>query len=181
MSDNPQPPETVLVGRIGKPHGIRGEVAVEVLSDVRARFAVGRELILRISEGEPRRLEIASSRRKGDLRIVRFAGFESRDEVERLRGAVLEIEPADVPRAPDGAYYHYELIGCSVHDGSAGHLGEVAAVIEDGGGWLLEIEQGSASLLMPFVAAYLQRVAIADRRIDVDLPAELIELCTSTS
>ncbi len=54
-------------------------------------------------------------------------------------------------------------------------------VIADGGGWLLEVEQSGSRLLVPFVDAYLVRVDVAARRIEVDLPNGLVELCTSTS
>lgn len=181
MKDERRHSETVVVGRVRKPHGVRGEVAVEVLSDVADRFAVGRELILRAVGAAAHPVRIESSRGQGEVLIVRFAGLESRDEAEPLRDALLEIEREAVPSAPEGSFYEYELTGCRLVDAAQGDLGTVLDVIADGGGWLLEVERGAARLLVPFVDAYLRRVDIAERRIEVDLPPELIALCTSTS
>ena len=167
MSDRERLPETVVVGRVRKPHGVRGEVTAEVLTDVERRFDVGQSLIVRQQGGEVRTVGIASSRRHGDVRILRFDGDESRDDVESLRRATLEVERAEVPAAPEGAFYYFELTGCEVYDRTVGELGRVADVVEDGGGWLLEVDQGE--------------VDVDGGQIDVALPEGLIELCTSTS
>jgi 16S rRNA processing protein RimM len=181
MNDRQHLPETVVVGRVRKPHGVRGELTAEVLSDVERRFDVGESLIVRLADGSSHIVEVASSRAHGDLRILRFEGDETRDDVETLRGAHLEVARASVPEAPEGAFYYYELTGCEVRDRTAGVLGRVGDVLEDGGGWLLEVERGADRLLIPFVEAYLVEVDIAGRRIQVELPPGLIELCTSTS
>jgi len=181
MSDKGDLPSTVVVGRIRKPHGVRGEVSVEVLSDVEGRLAVGQRLVVRPRGGDVKSVEVISARSHGDLRILRFDASASRDDVEPLRGAMLEADRATVPEAPDGTFYYYELAGCAVVDATAGDLGQVIDVVEDGGGWLLEIEGRAGRLLVPFVDAYLAAVNIEHRRIEVDLPEGLIKLCTSTS
>jgi 16S rRNA processing protein RimM len=193
-SDLPATAETIAVGRILRPHGLRGEVAVEVLTDAPRRLDPGSSLFL-VREGEApvplvvvgRRAPATPGRGKGtpgrtrrDLALLRFVGVDDRDAAEELRGAWLEIERWRVPPAPPGTYYRYELLGCRCV--SAGEeLGEVVEVVEDGGGLLLVVSDGRREVPVPFVARFLRAVDVERRRIDVDLPPGLIETCASRS
>ena len=96
-----------------------------------------------------------------------------------MRGALLEIARTEVPSAPEGSYYFFELVGCVCEDIREGELGTVERVLEDGGGLVLEINKGSETLLIPFVRAYLTEMDRVGRRIEVDLPEGLVEICTS--
>ena len=176
-----QLPERVLVGRVRKPHGVRGEVSVEPLSDVAERFAPGSELSALLPDGSRLALAVATARPHGDVRLVRFEGYEGRDAAEELRGAALEVDRALVPPRPDGSFYYWELVGCRCVDRRAGELGEVVTLVEDGGGVLLEIHGPAGRVLIPFVRAYLVRVDVESGVIETDLPPGLVETCTSTS
>lgn len=172
-------PDSVVVGKIRRPHGLRGEVVVEILSDVGSRFKPGAEVEIVRGSMPRRRARIAATRRGKGEAIVRFEGFESRDEATELRGAVLEVSRAEVPAAPAGSYYFFELVGCVCEDARSGELGTVERILEDGGGLVLEIKKGTETLLVPFVKAYLKEMDPIGRRIEVDLPEGLIEICTS--
>lgn len=174
-------PEFITVGRVRKPHGVRGEVSVGVLSDVRDRFTVGSVVDIVLSSGQRRTARISSVRGGKEEAIVRFSGLETRDQAEVLRQAVLEVARAQVPAAPPGSFYYFELVGCQCSDARAGELGRVTRVLEDGGGLLLEIKGDSRTLLVPFVEAYIRQVDIGKQSIEVDLPEGLIETCTSES
>ncbi len=178
-------PDTVIVGRVRKPHGVRGEVRIEVLSDNADRFVAGVELQLvpsELSRGlTPRTVTIERSRPdKGDL-LVHFEGIEDRDAVEGWRGALLEVDRASVPAAEDGTYYYFELVGCRCHDRQAGDLGEIVDVLEDGGGLLLLTRHGDRELPIPFVNRFIEHIDIQAGRIELNLPPGLVELCTSKS
>lgn len=177
----PRGDERVLVGEIHRAHGLRGEVKVEVHSDIAERFDRGQELLLVEGRRPPRRLRVRSSRpAKGGL-LVGFEGISDRDQAEALRGARLEVEATDVPEPPDGFYYYFQLQGCRCVDAELGELGEVVDVVEDGGGVLLEVAQLDEKLLLPFVDAFLVQVDIEGRRIDWKLPPGLVETCASKS
>lgn len=181
-TDAPEPPDRVLVGMVRRPHGVRGLVVIEVLSDNPRRFAVGSELAATSPDGRSRRLTIESaSPFAGGLRVA-FAGCASRDEADALRGAKLEVARAAVPPPPAGAHYLFDLVGCRAFDRAAGELGRVVDAIEDGGGWLLVVARPQGGrLLLPYVEKFVARVDPAGGRIDWELPEGLIETCASGS
>ena len=125
--------------------------------------------------------------------LLTLDGVNDRDAAEALRGARLEVDRGDVPDAPDGFYYHFQLVGCECHDEHEGHLGTVCDVVDDGGGSLLivemartalaktEVAKGGRRVPIPFVNAFLRNVDVESRRIDLTLPEGLIETCTSRS
>ena len=164
-----------VVGRIGKPHGIKGEVTVEPRTDDPERRFVPDAVLL--VAGQERTLRVAeASFHAGRLR-VHFAGSDSRDDAESLRGLVLEIErdPDEVPDGPD-EFYDSALIGCQalLPDGSC--AGEVVEVIHLPAQDLLQIRDGTGrTCLVPFVAQIVPGVDLAARRIYLDPPAGLIE------
>jgi 16S rRNA processing protein RimM len=171
----------VVVGYIRRSHGVRGEVSVEVVSDVPERFARGATLSLLSRQGERRQMEIASVRNHSGHRLVKFVGVEDRDDALLLRGASLEIESDLVPEPPAGSYYYYQLVGCRCVDREQGMLGEVAEVLEDGGGLLLSVTAEQGSLLIPFVEEYIRKIDVEKQQIELELPSGLLELCVSPS
>jgi 16S rRNA processing protein RimM len=160
-----------------RPHGVRGEVVIESWSEHEERFAPGAAFLR--DGGGP--LELAAARRHQGRLLARFEGIDDRDRAESLRGVVLLVRRGEVPPAPRGSYYHFELVGCCVVDRRLGELGMVEEVVEDGGGALLRVRAMGSDLLVPFVGAFLVEVDIASRRIEVDLPEGLVEACASTS
>ncbi len=181
-SDDGNPIDRVLVGLITRPHGIRGEVKVEVWSDVPKRFDPGRELLLAAEGRSARRVRIANSRPTRGGAVVRFEGCQTREQAELLRGGRLQIPRSEVPPAPAGLYYHFDLVGCRCIDADRGDLGEVTAVVEDGGGVLLEVAtEAGRTLPVPFVEAFLESVDVAGKEIRLHLPPGLVETCASRS
>ena len=177
----PQLPGRIRVGRVTRPHGVRGEVAVEPLSDVAARFAAGSELEA-VTEAGLRPLRVARSRAGGRAYVVAFEGVDDRDAAEALRGAALEVARSRVPPAAAGEYYYYELVGCLCVDAREGELGRVVDVEEGAAGIFLVAEHpGGRRVPLPFVAAFVAGVDLDERRIDWQLPEGLIEACASRS
>jgi 16S rRNA processing protein RimM len=115
--------EQVVIGRILKAHGIRGEVVVDVLSEVPGRFDAGATVLL---DGRPTR--IASSRPHQGRLLVRLEGVEDRNAAELLRGRTLEGEPGDL--SASDSYFVHELVGMAVVTVDGDHLGDVSGHIE---------------------------------------------------
>lgn len=113
----------VVVGRVVKPHGIRGEVSVVALSDVPGRFAVGVEV-----EVAGRALTIAGSRPHQGRVLLRFDGIADRTAAEELRGHDVRTAPVDL--SAHDAWYVHELVGLTVLDDHGVAVGTVAALVE---------------------------------------------------
>lgn len=183
----------LIVGRIGKPHGIRGEVTVEVRTDEpEARFAPGSVLSTEpgaapphqpVQElGElfrvPERLTVESARWHQGRMLVAFAGVVGRDVAEALRGTLLSVDIADVPAPEDPDEFHdHQLVGLAVVTVSGERLGEVARVDHAPASDLLVLRRpGGRTALIPFVKAIVPEVDLAGGRVVVDLPAGLLDL-----
>lgn len=153
-------PPRLQVGRVGRAHGIRGEVAVTLTTDRLERVAVGAVLWA----GE-RRLEILASRPHQGRHLVHFEGVADRTAAEALQGAVLSAEPLEDP----AALWVHDLVGAEVVDASDGtRLGVVAAVEANPASDLLVLDGGG---LVPLT--FLVRTEPG--RVVVDPPAGLLD------
>jgi 16S rRNA processing protein RimM len=147
----------VVVGVIGRPHGVRGEVAVEPRTDEPdRRFAPGQQLR---SEGSPRTLTVASMRWHSGRMLVSFSGVEDRTEAEAVRGVrlVADVDPDEPPEGP-GEYYDRQLVGLAVRTTDGAHVGKVVAVLHLPAQDLLEVTTADGSRLVPFVADLVPEV-----------------------
>lgn len=179
----PRDSTRILVGRVQRPHGVRGRVLLEAMSDVPERFAPGSVLdVVREGARPARRLTISTVAPHGKSLLVAFSECETRDAAEELRGAELFVDREASPPPPAGSVYYYDLIGRDCEDLAAGPLGRVVEVLEDGGGLLLRIDDADGrTLLVPFVADWLRSPLEEGGALLFDLPPGLIETCASTS
>ena len=166
----------VVVGRIGKPHGIRGEVTVELRSDEPGRrYADGARLRVESPLGSafgPVALTVRSTRWHQSTLLVAFEELNDRNEAEAARGVVLHatVDADEIPADPD-EFYDHQLVGLAAYDVGGAHLGEVTGLVHGGAQDLLAVTalDGRATLV-PFVGALVPevdveagRVVIADR------------------
>ena len=167
----PTNPGTLRVGRIGKPHGLRGEVTVTPSTDdPDTRFAVGSVLLADPPALGP--LTVTGSRRSGGMLVVAFAGTTDRAGAEALRGTVLEVEADALPETGDeDDFYDYQLIGLSVRLPDGTVVGEVAGVMHPPAAPVLEVRRiGGSEELVPFVRAVVPEVDLAGGFLTVDPP-----------
>jgi 16S rRNA processing protein RimM len=147
----------VVVGVIGRPHGVRGEVAVEPRTDEPdRRFAAGQRLR---SEGSPRTFTVASTRWHSGRLLVCFAGLDDRTAAESVRGVrlVVDVDPDERPEEP-GEYYDRQLVGLAVRTAEGVPVGEVLAVLHLPAQDVLEIRTADGPRLVPFVADLVPEV-----------------------
>ncbi len=163
----------VVVGRIGRAHGIRGDVSIEVRTDEpESRFVVGGELITDSGRG----LRIQDVKWHSGRLLLAFEGVEDRTEVEKLRGMLLQVErdEAETPEDPE-EFYDSALIDCRVVDRDGVDLGTVREVAHLPAHDLLVIDREGSEVLVPFVRGFVPEVDIAARRIVVTPPEGLLD------
>ena len=144
----PRPPEGLLeVGRIGKPHGVKGDLFVSFTSDVESRHQVGARLTV-VEPAGHRELVIESVRAQQDRHVVHFQGVDDRNVAEKLVNRFLYAAPVDT----DDALWVHELIGSTVVDQDGQEWGRCTGVIQNPAHDILEIE-GGILVPMPFVVS----------------------------
>lgn len=170
----------MVVGRVLRPHGVRGEVTVEVRTDDPGRrFAVGSVLGTDPQAAEP--LTVESARWHAGRLVVGFAGVADRTRAESLRGTWLTVDAAAVahPEHPD-EFHDQQLVGLSVVTVSGEHIGAVTGVRHHGQDLLVVGPTGDAhrrgEVLVPFVAAIVVEVDVPAGRLVIDPPPGLLEL-----
>jgi 16S rRNA processing protein RimM len=175
--------ELVLVGRVARPHGIRGHIIVNPETDfLDQRYRVGEVLLVVAggvaggSGGEPVPRRILSVRFHQGRPILELEGVASMSEAEQLAGAELRLPAAALGRLPEGTFYHHELIGCEVRDRSDVLLGRVRAVEGPIERSRLVVEGDRGEIQIPMTAGICISVDPAARRIVVDPPEGLVEL-----
>ncbi len=146
-----------IVGVIGRPHGVRGEVVIELRTDEpERRFAPGHVLT---EEGGGRRFTVSSVRDQSSHLLVKFAELDDLAAADAVRGTVLTstIELDERPVEPD-AFYDRQLIGLRVTTLAGVQVGEVRSVLHLPAQDVLEVETASGPRLVPFVAALVPEV-----------------------
>lgn len=159
----------VLVGRIARPQGNRGEVVVAPETDfAEVRFAPGAS-VWRQVDGAPSVLTVATLRMHDGRAIVGFDGIGSINDAETLRGAELRVDEAALPALAPGQFWRHELVGCRVVTADEGRtIGTVARIDDGAGAPLLAVDGGSGGeILVPMVDAICRRIDVAGRKIEI--------------
>lgn len=161
----------LVVARIGRAHGIRGEVTVAVHTDVPdERFVPGAVLLA----GE-RRLVVETARDHNGVQLLTFEGVDDRNAAEALRGTVLETEVDDEAEREDDAWYDHELIGLQVRDLAGAEIGTVVGVEHLPAQDLLEVQVlGGGKRLVPLVGAFVTEVDPGGGYLVLDAPPGLL-------
>jgi 16S rRNA processing protein RimM len=175
------PFDTVVVGRIGRPHGVRGLATVEVRTDdPDLRFAPGAVLVTDPPARGP--LTIVDKRWHSGTLLLQLAAptgetYGTREAVDALRNTLLLVPVADLPEIEDpDSYYDHQLVGLTARltDGSV--LGEVTAVRHEAQDLLVVRRSDGPEALIPFVSAIVPTVDVAGGFLVVDPPEGLLEL-----
>jgi 16S rRNA processing protein RimM len=168
----------LVVGRVGRPHGLRGEVTVEVRTDdPERRFAVGSALATNPAERGP--LTVSAVRWHLGRLLVRFEGYGDRDAAEELRDTLLEIDSAELePLADPDEFYDHDLVGLGVVTTDGEKVGTVTDVLHHGQNLLVVDGSGARSgqeILIPFVMAIVPEVDVAGGKLVIDPPPGLLD------
>ena len=174
------PGEFFIVGRVRNAHGIRGELAVEVITDVPdVVFASGARVFAGTTTGDlvPERLELHVERAspfKGGM-IVAFREISDRTEAERWRDRYLLVPAAELPPPEGDEVYVHELIDMRVALVSGEEVGRVIDVYQLPQGLTLDVQRERGTVMLPFNEIVVTNVDRAARVITVDPPAGLLD------
>jgi 16S rRNA processing protein RimM len=170
----------VVVGKVGRPHGIRGEVSVEPRTDEPdRRFAVGTVLTTEAPRGpaRPPALTVGASRRHQDRLLVRFEELPDRTAAEAARGLLLVLDvPADEEPEDPEEFYDHQLVGLRVETTAGDAVGEVTAIEHGAAQDLLVVRRDhGGEALVPFVTRLVPVIDVPARRVVVEAVPGLLE------
>lgn len=169
---------TRVVGRVVKPHGVHGELVVDLRTDSpEVRFVVGGTLAATLRDGTHRSLTITAARPHAGRLLVRFEHVDGRDPADVLRGALLSADTADLPPVTDpDEFYDHELEGLAVCTVTGEQVGTLREVLHGAGGDLLVVGRESGpDVLVPFVREIVPEIDVAAGRVRIDPPEGLLD------
>lgn len=168
--------DMVLVGRIARAHGNRGQVIVDPATDFpEERFKAGS--VLHIRRGATTdSLTVEGVRFHRGRPIIGLAGVDTMNAAEALAGSELRVAVDALHRLPENSFYHHDLIGCSVVTADGREIGRVGRVEGDGAGSRLVVESPNGDVLIPMVEGICLTIDVPARRIVVAPPEGLLDL-----
>ena len=168
--------DLVLVGRIARTQGHRGEVIVNPDTDFpETRFAPGAVLHV-LRDGQPSTMTVTAMRMHQGRPVLRFAGIDTMTAAEGLAGLELRVPGSDLVALPPGTYYEHDLVGSEVVLPDGRSIGRVRAVEGGGGVSRLVIGSGRGEIQVPLVHAICVEIDIARKRIAIDPPEGLLDV-----
>ena len=159
----PDHAERVIIGKIERPFGVRGEVKVQSLSDVPGRFGQLNEVTLVAPAGDSLTTIVTHVRPGGRSYIMGLEAFTTPEEAARFRGAWLQIPRSASPSLGDGTYYEYDLLGMTVMDEDKNILGTVEEILESSENHIFVVRREQQELLIPALKRVIARVDLVGR------------------
>ena len=166
----------VTLARVIKTQGRRGEVAVEVHTDIPGRLHAGMKIFALAEDGSRRELQIEDVWPHKNWQVLKFAGVDSISDAEVLVGSELQVPASERAQLEPGAAYVSDLVGCMLFDRDR-EVGLVSDVrFGAGEGPLLVVGSGKHEHEIPFAQVFLERVDLEQKRIEMNLPEGLLEV-----
>jgi len=159
-------PVFVLIGRLQRVHGVDGEIAMRVLTDFPQRIRHGKQVFV----GEDyQQMIIESVRPKAELLLLTFKGITTRDAAQELTNLEVFVEARNLPKLPEGKYYHHQILGLQVYEGEK-LLGYINEIIETGANdvFAVRLTRGD-ELLIPNIPEVVLAVELEEKRMLVHL------------
>ncbi|MGA2490028.1 MAG: ribosome maturation factor RimM [Anaerolineales bacterium] len=166
-------PAFLAVGKVRRPHGVAGDVLVEIYTDFPERL---RPMTMVYAGENHYPLTICRQRFHNDGLLLAFDGFITPEEVGRFRNQILYVATAAALELPEGEYYFHELLGISVTDDTGKALGEVTEIMQTGANDVYVVTNGvGREILLPVIAGVILSVDMVSRSMKVHLLPGLVD------
>jgi 16S rRNA processing protein RimM len=161
-------PEYLVVGHVRRPHGLRGDMLLDLVTDFPERLQRGTVVFL----GQPPKPAVIEQiRPAGRGMIVKFRGTESSGAAAKLRNVTVFVKAMDRPNLAPGQYYHHQILGCAVVDERDRVLGTLTEILETGANDVYVVQaEGGQEILLPAIESVILEVNLGHRKLRVRLP-----------
>lgn len=160
--------ELVVVGRILKEWGVKGDLLVMPLTFDPRRFYNLHEVFVQVNDAVERR-KIREARLHKDYLLLRFDGCDTPEHARKYRGALIKIDKSESPKLPEGIYYHYQIIGLDVYNISGDYLGKVKEIIETASNDIYVVKSDHKEYLIPAIKDFIAEIDIEAKKMIVTL------------
>ena len=167
----PSRDKTIVIGRITRPHSISGEVKVQMEEGFETVFDDALPRVYLNNSDKP--LRVLSMRPHQGALLLRLEGVVTRNDSEAIRGALLSIDPVDLPKLDGDEYYAHDLIGFNVTRENGEVLGELTEVLATGSNDVYVIAREKGELLLPVIDSCIKAIDRDARVIKVVIPEGL--------
>ncbi|UQD51687.1 ribosome maturation factor RimM [Bacillus methanolicus] len=154
------------VGKIVNTHGIKGEVRVISITDFAdERYKPGNTLYLFMPDSkEPIELVVNSHRTHKSFDLLTFKGYESIQDVEKMKGGILKISESQLKPLEEGEYYFHEIIGCLVYTTFGEEIGKIKEILTPGANdvWVVKDKDGK-EILIPYIDEVVKKVDVKEK------------------
>ena len=172
LKPHEQQPPFLLLGRVLRPHGVRGEVRVEVLTAYPERIVPGRRVFVGPDPQDPRSATahtVTRSRKHQDMLILQFEGIGDRAAADALRGQFVMVTLDNAVPLEEGEFYLFQLIGLAVYTDEGDHLGRITDVIETGANDVYVVRGPRGEVLLPAIDECILELDIQGGKVTVHL------------
>lgn len=168
--------DLVVVARVARTRGLRGEVVADLYTDFPGRFEALDSVIAIAPDGSRRSLQIEEHWFHGNRIVFKFATYDSIDEAKDLAGLQLAIPASERIELPAGMFYEWELAGCRVETLDGKLIGQVREVMHTGGVEILVVAGDGRDFLIPMADEICVEIDIEGKVVRVDPPEGLLDL-----
>jgi 16S rRNA processing protein RimM len=166
-SSIPGEPEFLVVGKLGKPHGIQGEIVMDILTDFPERLEPGVVVWVGFQYNE---LRITKKRNHSRGMLLSFEGYQKREEVAELRNQLVYVRTADLPQLEEGEYYQHQMLGMQVIDEAGDILGTIVSIHETGANDVYIVKEKSGEeLLIPAIESVILNIDLEHHQLHIRL------------
>lgn len=171
VENNSAEPRFLVIGRVVRPHGVRGEMRVEVMSEQPERFSWLEHVYLAPDpdEEEPEMVAVEKVRFHKGYALLTLAGYNSREAAIGLRGLLVMVPLSEAIPLEEDEYYFYQLEGLKVYSDEGELLGIIQEVLETGANEVFVLQGERGELLLPNTEEVVQEIDLEQRRMTVHL------------
>ena len=161
----------IVIGKIGAPHGVRGEVRIISLSDFPDRF----ESLKKVYMEDSTTLDVESMKYNKQFIIMKFKQFNERNDITPFNGKLIHVKRSEVPPLFEGEYYTFDIIGLAVYDENDELVGNITEILKTGSNDVYIVSQKGQSkqILVPALKTVVTEIDIVNGKMKIILPEEL--------
>ncbi|MDA8099833.1 MAG: ribosome maturation factor RimM [Nitrospiraceae bacterium] len=165
----------ITIGKVQKPHGVKGEVKVEPLTDHLDRFRKLRRVFLTASDEKTQECAVKAVRYLDSIPLLQLAGYDSPERARELNGRLVQIPEEEAVPLPEGQYYWFELIGMEVLSEAGEKLGRIVDIFQTGSNDVYVMQSGKREIYLPATKEIVKQVDRQAKRMVIHVMEGLLD------